>query len=89
MSKPHRKSIVREVIERLDSKMAIGESRYQAKVERRAAGERAWTQSTGKIHSFKTRSVYQEHAIRFAKKVGAGRTPFQYTICLSIWHPQN
>jgi len=67
MSKPHRKSIVREVIERLDSKMAIGESRYQAKVERRSAGQREWTQSTGKIHSFKTRSVYQEHAIRFAK----------------------
>jgi integrase len=45
--------------------MAIGQSRRQAKQELRASGETVWAFSTGKIHSFKTRSVYQEHILRF------------------------
>ena len=60
-----RKSIIRAAIDRLDGLMAIGESRREAKRARRAAGERVWAFSTGKIHSFKTRSVYQEHILRF------------------------
>ncbi|MBO0777266.1 MAG: site-specific integrase [Ktedonobacteraceae bacterium] len=63
----HRKSIVREVIERLDAKMAIGASRHAAKQELRQAGQRIWTHSTGHIHAFKTRSGYQEHTIRFVR----------------------
>ncbi len=45
--------------------MAIGESRREAKQAIRASGERVWAFSTGKIHSFKTRSVYQEQILRF------------------------
>src|ERR1700687_6095009 len=62
----HRKSIVREAIERLDSLMAIGESRFQAKQAKRAASpEVGWTVSTGKIHSHTTRKVYQQHTLAF------------------------
>ena len=67
LGKPHRKSFIKEIVERLDSLMAIGESRGSAKDEARAAGESTWAFSTGKIHSYKTRQVYQEHAIRFGK----------------------
>jgi integrase len=63
----HRKSLIREIVERLDSLMAIGESRGKAKEAARAAGASTWAFSTGKIHSFKTRQVYQEQAIRFGK----------------------
>lgn len=45
--------------------MAIGESRREAKQAVRTSGERTWAFSTGKLHSFKTRSVYQEHVLRF------------------------
>jgi integrase len=61
----HRKSIIRQALDRLDERMAIGESRRQAKQERRAAGEHIWTFSTGKMHSYKTRTTYQEHILRF------------------------
>jgi integrase len=47
--------------------MAIGESRHDAKLALRAERGRTWSVSTGKIHSFKTRSTYQEHTIRFIK----------------------
>lgn len=67
MGKSHSKSLIREIVERLDSLMAIGESRGKAKEEARAAGEETWAFSTGKIHSFKTRQVYQEHALRFGR----------------------
>lgn len=65
----HHKSIIKQAIERLDSKMAIGESRYEAKRQARAEAEKTgtpfWSFSTGKIHSHKTRMTYQEHALRF------------------------
>lgn len=77
MSKPHRKSLIRQVIERLDSKMAIGESRYTAKKAARkvaeARGEKLGTFSDGLIHSHKTRTTYQEHILRF---VNWARTTF-------------
>ena len=58
-----RKSIIREAIERLDSLMAIGQSRFQAKQAQRATSpDVGWTVSTGKIHSPTTRKVYQQHA---------------------------
>jgi integrase len=61
-----RKSIIREAIERLDSLMAIGRSRFQAKQAQRAATpEMGWTVSTGKIHSHTTRKVYQQHVLAF------------------------
>ena len=67
MGAAHRKSIVREVIERFDTKMAIGESRRDAKIALREAQGTTWSVSTGKIHSYKTRSTYQEQTIRFVK----------------------
>ena len=61
-----RKSIIREAIERLDSLMAIGQSRFQAKqVQRAASADAGWTVSTGKIHSHITRRVYQQHVLAF------------------------
>src|SRR5947207_12897876 len=63
----HHKSIVKEAIDRLEEKMAIGQSRRQAKQALRASGAHVWTHSTELIHSFKTRSVYQGHIVRFVK----------------------
>ena len=61
-----RKSIIREAIERLDSLMAIGQSRFQAKQAQRATSpEVGWTVSTGKIHSHTTRKVYQQQILAF------------------------
>lgn len=61
-----RKSIIREAIERLDSLMAIGESRFQAKQAQRAASpDSGWTVSTGRIHSHTTRKVYQQQILAF------------------------
>lgn len=61
-----RRSIIREAIERLDSLMVIGTSRFQAKQAQRAASpEAGWTISTGKIHSHTTRKVYQQHILAF------------------------
>jgi integrase len=61
-----RPSLIKAVINRLDTLMAIGESRYEAK---RAAHEQdpsVWTVTTGKIHSHTTRADYQQHALAFA-----------------------
>ena len=63
----HRRSMVKEIIDRLDEKMAIGQSRREAKQAARASGEHVWTYSTEHIHSFKTRSTYQGHLVRFAR----------------------
>lgn len=60
-----RKGIVYQIIERLDSLMAIGESRREAKQAIREAGVRAWSVSDGRIHSHGTRKVYQEHVLVF------------------------
>ena len=67
MGAAHRKSIVREALDRLDDKMAIGHSRREAKIAMREESGPAWSVSTGQIHSFKTRGTYQEHIIRFVK----------------------
>jgi integrase len=69
MGAAHRKSIIRETIERFDTKMATHQSRRNAKIALREESGRAWSVSTGKIHSFKTRSTYQEQTIRFVKWV--------------------
>ena len=78
----HRKSIVRQTIERFDSKMAIGESRREAKRLIREEQGPLWSVSDGKIHSYKTRSVYQEHTIRFVKWV---REQYHIISLLSNW----
>jgi integrase len=54
-------------LDRLDSLMAIGQSRREAKQAIREESGRAWSVSTGRIHSCKTRSSYQEYTIRFVK----------------------
>jgi len=69
----HRKSIVKEVIDRLDEKMAIGQSRREAKQAARASGKPVWAFSTERIHSFKTRSIYQGHLVRFVRWARATR----------------
>ncbi len=58
----HRKSIVKETVDRLGSKMAVGQSRYAANKAIRQEQSKAWPVSDGEIQSFKTRSVYQEHS---------------------------
>ena len=45
--------------------MADGTSRYEAKKALRASGEHIWAFSTGRIHSFVTRTVYQRHTLHF------------------------
>jgi len=67
MGAAHRKSIVKEALDRLDEKMAIRQSRREAKQARREEQGTTWSVSTGGIHSFKTRSSYQEHIVRFIK----------------------
>lgn len=61
----HHKSIIKQALDRLESMMAIGESRYDAKRAIRREQGPMWSVSTGKLHSFKTRSVYQEHLLTF------------------------
>src|SRR5579872_2188100 len=84
MGATHRKSIVRETIERFDAKMAIKESRRDAKLALRQEHGRTWSVSTGKIHSYKTRSTYQEHTIRFVKWV----REFHHIISLTELDPR-
>ena len=53
-------------LQRLDSLMAIGESRHQAKQAlREASSEKHWNLSTGKIHSHGTRRTYQQQIMAF------------------------
>lgn len=61
----HHKSIIRESLDRLHEKMAISSKRREAKNARRAAGEQSWTYPTERMHSYKTRSAYQEHILHF------------------------
>jgi integrase len=54
------------VLKRLDSLMAIGESRHLAKQAIRAGSpEKRWSISTGKIHSYNTRRVYQARILAY------------------------
>ncbi|HEY5002141.1 MAG TPA: site-specific integrase [Ktedonobacteraceae bacterium] len=53
-------------IKQLDSLMAIGESRHQAKQAiRETSDEKHWNVSTEKIHSHTTRRVYQQQIMAF------------------------
>jgi hypothetical protein len=45
--------------------MADGTSRYEAKKALREFGEHVWAFTTGRIHSFVTRTVYQRHTLHF------------------------
>jgi integrase len=47
--------------------MAIGQSRRAAKQAARAAKGPVWAFSTGKIHSYQTRQIYQAHSLRFIR----------------------
>src|SRR5437870_93035 len=47
--------------------MAIKHSRGEAKEIAKAAGASTWAFSTGLIHSFKTRTTYQQHIVRFVR----------------------
>lgn len=64
-----RRSLVRQVLDRFDSLMATGESRYEAKrTARQTAHEAgqpaAWSVSDGRIHAFRTRKGYQAITLR-------------------------
>ncbi|GHO49905.1 hypothetical protein [Ktedonospora formicarum] len=63
----HRKILIKEALERFDSLMAIGESRGEAKALCRRAGESTWAFTTGRILSYKTRSVYQEQFLNWVR----------------------
>lgn len=65
MSKSHHKSIIKASLDRLDSLMAIGESRGEAKHQAYLEGEDTWAFTTHKMHSYKTREGYQEHVLDF------------------------
>lgn len=55
------------MLDRLDSLMALEQSRGTAKEAAKVTGTKTWALSTGTIHSDKTRIAYQEHAITFVK----------------------
>jgi integrase len=59
-----RRSLVRQVLDRFDTLMATGESRHAAKLVARAAGERGWSVSDGRLHSYRTRKGYQAIVLR-------------------------
>ena len=59
-----RRSIVRQVLDRFDGLMATSESRHAVKLAARAAGERGWSVSDGRIHAFRTRKGYQAIVLR-------------------------
>lgn len=59
-----RRSIIRQVLDRFDALMATGESRHAAKLTARAAGDRRWSVSDRRIHSFATRKTYQATVLR-------------------------
>jgi len=69
MGKPHRKSLIRQAIDHLDTLSGIGQKRYSEKqavrAEAAARGEKLWSPSTGKYHSHKTRTSYQYQILRF------------------------
>jgi hypothetical protein len=61
----NRQGIIYEAILRLDQLMAPGESRFQAKVTARQSDTPFWSFSTGFIHSYRTRQMYQQHVFHF------------------------
>lgn len=69
-----RPSIIYEVLALLDSQMAIGQSRHQAKQEaRQAVPDASWPAVTEKIYSYGTRKTYQQQVLAF---VNWARTHF-------------
>ena len=52
-------------VQRLNSLMAVGQKRSEAKAEAQARGESLFAFSDGKIHSFETRNNYQKIVMRF------------------------
>src|SRR5450432_1685671 len=57
-------SLIHFAMTRLDSLMAIGTSRHQAKIAlREATEEKSWTVRTGKIFSHTTRKTYQQQVL--------------------------
>jgi integrase len=60
-----RKGILYEALQQLDSLMATGEKRSDAKAVARARGESTFAFTDGKIHAFETRNNYQKIIMRF------------------------
>ena len=58
-------SIIYAALQRLDNLMAPGEKRFAAKQAQREAGAPVWGFSTGRIHSYATRTTYQTHVLDF------------------------
>lgn len=84
-----RMSLTYFVIQRLDSLMAINESRHEAKQAIRDSSlEKRWTVSTGKIHSYTTRDVYQQQImqyVRWAKETHHIRKPADLDTHADAW----
>jgi integrase len=66
MGKRH-PSLTVAVRQKLETMLALGESRQAAKRDARAAGAHFWSFSTGKIHSITTLETYKDNAYRFAR----------------------
>lgn len=60
-----RPSLIKAALDRLDGLMAIGESRFAAKVVAHRQDPSLWSFSTGRIHSYVTRDIYQQHVLAF------------------------
>ena len=64
MGNPHRKSMIREALDRLDTKMAVGKDPYRVGVLP-ATGKQIWVLNANLIYSSEMRSLYQEHVLHF------------------------
>ncbi|GHO77229.1 hypothetical protein KSD_50000 [Ktedonobacter sp. SOSP1-85] len=62
-----RPGLLYEALQRFDSLMALGQSRADAKAQAHARGERFWSFSDGKMHSYQTRATYQDMVMRFLR----------------------
>ncbi len=69
-----RPSIIKAALNRLDEKMAVGESRFAAKLAAREANPNLWSFSTGRMHSYTTRSVYQQQVLAFVNWCRTGHS---------------
>ncbi|WP_236065201.1 tyrosine-type recombinase/integrase [Reticulibacter mediterranei] len=56
-----------EALERLDALMAIGEKRREAKAQAAARGEATFAFSDQRIHSYQSRTTYQDVVMRFLR----------------------
>ncbi|MGE5484638.1 MAG: site-specific integrase [Ignavibacteriales bacterium] len=62
-----RPSLLREIIDFIEAKMAVGQSRHEWKNLIRRASPGKWTVSTGRIHSYSTKDTYLKVLLHFGR----------------------